>query len=155
VTEASGLNREEAADPAPARELLLGVVAAHRTGQPLHPQLVALGGRFVRTATTAPLYRLLALPGPGVARGGLMRVDGDTGHDGAGVEVELHALPLPALGSLVEVLPPPLAVGRIGLDDASWVVGMICTHRPAGALDVTEYGSWPAYLAVAGGAGRP
>lgn len=155
MTGPGGLPRAGVAEPPPPRDLLLGVVAAHRTGQPLHPQLVALGGRFVRVATTAPLYRLLALPGPGVARGGLLRVDTDADHEGSGVEVELHALPLAALGALVDVLPPPLAVGRIGLDDASWVVGLICTHRPAGALDVTEYGSWPAYLAMAGGAGRP
>jgi hypothetical protein len=131
--------------PVPVPDIvLLAVVAAHRTGQPLHPQLVALGARFARCAVTAPVYLMLALPGPGVARGGILRV----GAAGAGVEVELHLLPTVAIGALVCSLPTPLAVGRVDLDDATSVAGLVCTHHPAGALDVTDHVSWPAYLAT-------
>jgi allophanate hydrolase len=121
--------------------VLLAVVAAHRTGQPLHPELTALGARFERCAHTAPVYRLVALPGPGVPRGGLVAVD----DGGAAVEVELHRIPVAAIGELVCALPAPLGVGRVELvGDA--VLGIVCLSRPPGALDVSAHGSWPAYL---------
>ena len=41
----------------------LAVVGAHLAGQPLHPQLLELGARLVAATTTAPDYRLYALPG--------------------------------------------------------------------------------------------
>jgi len=94
--------------PAPA-SLTLAVVAAHQTGQALHPRLVVLGGRFVRLAVTAPFYRLVALGGRDVERGGLWWA----GVDGDSVEVELHDLPLSGVGALVALLPAPLAVGGL------------------------------------------
>jgi hypothetical protein len=133
----------------PAQDLLIAVVAAHRTGQPLNPQLVALGGRFVRSAVTAPLYRLLALPGGDVPRGGILRVAAG----GAAIAVELHGLPATAVGGLLALLPEPLAIGRVQIADAGAVLGMLCAYRPPGAVDVSEHGSWPVYLASIGPAG--
>ena len=83
-----------------------GVTRARRrrgppAGFPLHPQLVALGARVVGVAMTAPRYRLLALAGGDVARGGIWWA----GAYGASVEVELHDLALAAVGELVTVLP--------------------------------------------------
>ena len=45
----------------------LAVVAAHRVGQPSHPELVALGATFDRVELTAPGYWLTA--GAGGAAG--------------------------------------------------------------------------------------
>jgi hypothetical protein len=124
----------------PAR-LPLAVVAAHRTGQPLHPELLALGARFDRVAMTEPVYRLIALPGPGVPRGGIVATSGA----GASIEVELHAIPTAALGELILALPAPLAVGRVHLVGAeAW--GIVCGWTPPGATDITSCGSWPRYL---------
>jgi hypothetical protein len=128
--------------PVPAF-LPIAVVAAHRTGQPLNPQLVALGGRYLRPATTAPRYRLLALGGGDVARGGIWWA----GAAGDSVEVELHELPLAGVGALVPLLPAPLAIGRVELADGSSVSGLVCAYRPDDAVDVTEYVSWQRYLA--------
>jgi allophanate hydrolase len=119
--------------------VLLAVVAAHRTGQPLHPRLQALGARFERCARTAPRYRLVALPGPGVQRGGIV-ADG-----GTAVEVELHRIPTAALGPLLCELPAPLAIGPVELVDER-VLGMVCVGCPPDAVDISGYGSWPAYL---------
>lgn len=122
---------------------LLAVVAAHRTGLPLHHELVALGAVPVRRVWTAPAYRLVALPGPGVRRGGLVAVAAG----GARVEVELHELATTALAALH--LPEPLTIGRVELTDGQ-VAGIVCGTVPPGAMDVTEHGSWPAYLTAAG-----
>lgn len=125
----------------------LAVVAAHRTGQPLHPQIVAAGGRFREVATTAAVYRLLALHGDGVPRGGLIRVD----DGGAGVEVEVHEVPAAALPALAAGLPHALTIGEVELVDGRRVPGFVCTAAAADAgvgEDITAYGSWPAYLAT-------
>jgi hypothetical protein len=130
----------------PRATATLAVVAAHRTGQALHRELVALGARFARVAVTAPVYRLVALPGPGVPRGGLVNV----GPGGHAIEVELHEVPTVGLGSLLASLPSPLALGRVQLADSE-VLGVVCTSAPADAVDVSAWGSWPAYLAAASG----
>ncbi len=126
----------------PAATVPLAVVAAHRTGQPLHPELLALGALFDRVALTAPCYRLIALPGQGVPRGGIVAAP----VDGASVEVELHELPVAAIGELLCALPAPLALGRIALLDGS-VLGMVCASTPPGSVDISKHRSWPRYLA--------
>ncbi len=127
----------------PAARVALAVVAAHRTGQPLHRELLALGARFDRVALTAPVYRLIALPGAGVPRGGIVAAP----LDGTSVEVELHELPVAALGELLCALPAPLALGRVELLDAT-VLGMVCATTPPGSVDISAHGSWPGYLAA-------
>lgn len=119
----------------------LAVVAAHRTGQPLHPELVTLGARFSGVTRTAPVYRLVALPGPGVPRGGLVAV----GAGGHAIEVELHEVPTVGVGALLAGLPAPLALGRVQLPVGE-VMGVVCASAPAEAVDVSAWGSWPAYL---------
>jgi len=121
----------------------LAVVAAHRVGQPLHPELAALGATFDRVALTAPAYRLIALPGAGVPRGGIVTA----ASGGTSVEVELHQLPASALGTLLCALPSPLALGHVALVNGS-VLGMVCTMAPPGSVDISAHGSWPRYLAA-------
>jgi allophanate hydrolase len=133
------------AEPSAQGSVLVAVVAAHRRGQPLHGELLALGARFVQVGRTSDAYRLLALDGPGVPRGGLVRV----ASGGGSVEVELFALPVRALGELAVALPAPLAVGRLELADGTSVCGIVCeSWAAATARDVTDHGSWPAYLAA-------
>lgn len=80
----------------------LAVVGAHLSGQPLNPQLLALGARLIRTTTTAPAYRLFALrtdpPKPGL-------VHVETG--GQKIEAEIWELPPEGLGTLTATLPAP------------------------------------------------
>ncbi|WP_406055222.1 allophanate hydrolase [Streptomyces sp. NBC_01077] len=120
----------------------LVVVGAHLTGQPLNPQLLALGARFVRATTTAPVYRLYALdttpPKPGLVR--------TSGADGTTVEAEVWELPAEGLGTLMASLPRPMAIGHVELSDGSSAPGFLC--EPAaleGAEDITAYGGWRAY----------
>lgn len=120
---------------------VFAAVAAHRTGQPLHHELVALGARPVRCVRTAPIYRLIALPGPGVLRGGIVAVS----EGGVAVEVELHRIRASALAVLGRSLPAPLAIGRVQLVGRA-VPGIVCLSEPAGAIDISPHGSWPAYL---------
>lgn len=136
--------RLDHADPPPPAgdngHVLLAVVGAHRTGQPLHPELAACGAVPVGPTWTAERYRLFALKG---GRPGLVRVHSG----GAAVEVELHRIPTEGLGSLLVGVPAPLGLGRVELADGSTVVGFLAeSYALAGEPDITGYGSWPAYL---------
>jgi allophanate hydrolase len=125
--------------------LLLAVVGAHLSGQPLNAQLTDRGASLVKTARTAPWYRLYALPGtqppkPGLVRG-QERVD-------AGLEVEVWAMPKQGFGSFIEGVRAPLAIGQIELEDGARVHGFLCEgHAVHGARDISSFGGWRAYLA--------
>ncbi len=123
----------------PPGTLEVAVCGAHLTGQPLNAELVRLGGRLAYRATTAPAYRLVRLPGPGLPRPGL--VPGGTG----AVPVEVWRLPAAAVGALFAGVPAPLALGRVALDTGGEVPGFVATS--GFGEDITGYGGWRAYLA--------
>ncbi|MFI1724363.1 allophanate hydrolase [Streptomyces sp. NPDC020489] len=120
----------------------LAVVGAHLTGQPLNPQLLALGARLDRTTTTAPVYRLHALrtapPKPGLEH---------VGAGGAPIETEIWHLPAEGLGRLVASLPRPMTLGSVELADGTSVPGFLCEPSAlVDAQDITSYGGWRSYV---------
>ncbi|MFE5005306.1 allophanate hydrolase [Streptomyces sp. NPDC056696] len=124
--------------------LRLAVIGAHLSGQPLNGQLLAVGGRLVRTTATARAYRLYALdtlpPKPGLVR---------VGEDGGTIEAEVWQLPAEGLGVFLAALPRPMALGSVELADGSFVTGFLCEPQAVeGAREITSYGSWRAYLAA-------
>lgn len=123
-------------------ETRLAVVGAHLTGQPLNPQLLALGARLDRTTTTAPVYRLHALrtdpPKPGLVH---------VGEGGAQIEAEVWRLPAEGLGRLLAALPRPMALGSVQLADGTHVPGFLCEPSAVvDAADITALGGWRSYL---------
>ncbi len=123
-------------------ETRLAVVGAHLSGQPLNPQLLALGARLERTTTTAPVYRLHALrtspPKPGLVH---------VGEGGAAIETEIWRLPAEGLGRLLTALPHPMTLGSVRLADGTRTPGFLC--EPAAlrdAEDITRYGGWRSFL---------
>lgn len=129
-----------------ADEIALAVVGAHLTGMPLNHQLTDRGARLLRTTLTAPVYRLYALQASAQARPSLVRVpDGQ----GAGIEVEIWAMPVEQLGSLVAAVPAPLSIGRLALADGGEVSGFLCeAHAVEAAQDITHAGGWRAHVAA-------
>jgi allophanate hydrolase len=121
----------------------IAVVGAHMDGLPLNEQLVTRGGKLEFAGTTAPHYRLYALPGGLPHRPGLVRVaDG-----GAAIDLEVWSLPPGTYGNFVETIPAPLGIGTIELADGSTVQGFLCeSYATAGARDITNFGGWRAYL---------
>ncbi|KUM83658.1 MULTISPECIES: allophanate hydrolase [Streptomyces] len=123
-------------------ETRLAVVGAHLTGQPLNPQLLALGARLDRTTTTAPVYRLHALlttpPKPGLEH---------VGEGGAEIEVEIWKMSAAGLGRLLSALPRPMALGSVQLADGTDVPGFLCEPSAlTDARDITAHGGWRLYL---------
>jgi allophanate hydrolase len=132
--------------PVPAAATVqVAVVGAHLSGLPLNPQLVTLGGALVRRARTSAAYRLFRLPGPGVARPGLVRTgDGPAN----GLPVEVWELSLQGYAQLQTLVPAPLGFGRVELADGEQVHGFLCEAAGVvGAEDITASGGWRRYLA--------
>ena len=115
---------------------------AHLQGQPLNWQLIERGAQLSAKTTTAPHYRLYALPDG--QRPALSRV----ATQGANIAVEIWSMPHEAMGSFVENVTAPLGIGKVELQDGRWVSGFICQqYGLAGAEDITRYGSWREWLA--------
>ncbi len=125
-------------------EIELAVVGAHMSGLPLNGDIRRLGGRFLRETKTAPTYRLYALPDGPPARPGLVRCA-----QGQEIAVETWALPKANLGEFISSVPAPLGIGTLSLETGENVKGFICEAAGTdGAIDVTEFGGWRAYLAL-------
>jgi allophanate hydrolase len=123
---------------------LVAVAGAHLTGEPLNPQLVALGGRLHARARTAGGYRMYRVPGP-LPRPGLVR---NAGGPPAGIELEVWDLPPAGVGELLATVAAPLALGPVELDDGSVVSGFLTD--PGGVdpgRDITASGGWRAHRA--------
>ncbi|WP_422872749.1 allophanate hydrolase [Curtobacterium sp. RRHDQ66] len=121
---------------APSVDLV--VFGAHRTGQPLHHELVRAGGRLLGTVSTAPAYRMARLattpPKPGVWR---------TASGGESIVGERWALPPAGFATFALGLAAPMTIGRVELADGSDVLGFLCEPRALdGAEDVTAARDW-------------
>ena len=131
--------------PATRPTLPIAVVGAHMSGLPLNHELAGRGATLRERTTTAPRYRLYALPGTTPARPGLVR----TGDDGMAIALEVWDLPLEAVGSFLAGIPSPLGIGSVELADGRRVHGFLCESIALhGALDVSRHGGWRAYLAA-------
>jgi allophanate hydrolase len=116
----------------------LAVFGAHLRGQPLERQLTSRGARWGGAIKTAPRYQLYALdtvpPKPGLVRA----TDG-----GAAIVGERWVLSPAALGGFLAELPTPMLLGKVELDDGTWITGFGCDHAaPGQGRDITEYGGW-------------
>jgi allophanate hydrolase len=136
--------------PATQATLPLAVVGAHLSGLPLNGQLLERGAVLRQAATTAPKYRLYALPGTTPPKPGLVRVpDG-----GASLAVEVWDMPMDQLGSFLALIPQPLGLGTLELADGSTEHGFLCESVAIqGARDISNFGGWRSFMAAtAGGA---
>ncbi|HWJ80923.1 MAG TPA: allophanate hydrolase [Nocardioides sp.] len=128
----------------------VAVAGAHLSGQPLNGDLVARGGRLVGTTRTAADYRMYVVDGP-LPRPGLTRTAAGA-VAGPGLEVEVWELPREGVGSLLESVLPPLAIGPLELADGTQVLGFVCTAEAVDPTrDITAHGGWRAWLAAASG----
>jgi allophanate hydrolase len=130
----------------PRRGIPVVVCGAHLDGLPLNWQLRDRGAALVERTTTAPGYRLYALPGGPPQRPALVRAD-----DGAAIEVEVWSVPEAAFGGFVAGIPAPLGIGKVELADGRSEPGFVCEAGGLdGATDITGLGGWRAYVARLG-----
>lgn len=123
----------------------IAVVGAHLTGQPLNYQLTDEGGTLVKSCKTSPIYRLYALTGTNIPKPGLIRQGNGEGY---AIEVEVWELPAAGFGRFVAMIPSPLGIGTLVLEDGEEVKGFLCeSFAVENALEISKLGGWRAYLA--------
>jgi allophanate hydrolase len=130
---------------APEGWVRVAVVGAHLSGMPLNGQLTEREARRVCTTRTAPDYRLFALPATTPPKPGLLRGAPGTGH---AIELEVWEMPVRHYGTFVALIPEPLGIGTLRLEDGTSVQGFLCEPLALErATDVSAYGGWRAYIA--------
>ena len=145
ITLIGGQSISEQAPTTPARNDHARVVVcgAHLDGLPLNWQLKQRGGVLIEATQSSPDYKLYALAGGPPFRPGMVRVD----QGGEAIEVEVWDVPSSELGSFLTGIPAPLGLGKVQLADGRWETGFICEpYGLEGALDITEFGGWRAYM---------
>ena len=125
----------------------LFVVGAHLSGMPLNRELTEIKAELRGPVTTAPDYRLFALPNTTPPKPGLLR---KPGFQGGGIAGEVWLLDPADFGRFVARIPAPLGIGKVTLSDGEQVSGFICeAFATEEALEVTHLGGWRAYIAIA------
>jgi allophanate hydrolase len=128
-----------------ADEVPVAAVGAHLSGMALNHELLALGGRLIEATVTSPDYKLYALRGTVPPKPGMLRVEAG----GAGIAVEVWALPTKSFGAFVSTIPSPLSIGTVRLADGSGVKGFLVEAAAIdGARDITHFGGWRAFIAA-------
>ena len=136
----------DVAIPKPSIEpsVCVAVVGAHLSGMPLNGQLTDRGAQLQGLTRTAKCYRLFALPESSPPKPGLLRVAPGQGHS---IEVEVWRMPVSAYGSFVALIPSPLGIGTLELEDGQQVQGFVCEPQAlAAAQDISAFGGWRAYI---------
>jgi allophanate hydrolase len=128
-------------------EIPIAVVGAHLSGMALNSELKRHGGRLLEATSTAPDYRLYALPTT-PPKPGMLRVEAGAG---TSIELELWALPAVAFAKFVDAIPPPLSIGTVRLKDGRGIKGFIVEAADIGsAKDISAFGGWRSFVAKAG-----
>jgi len=121
---------------------LLAVNGTLMRGLELNPNLLAVGATFVREDHTDACYRIWSI---GDRHPAMQRTPGA----GTRVALELWAVPLAGLASILQNEPPGLAIGKVVLKDGSVVLGVL--GEPflcEGQREITSFGGWRAYIAA-------
>ena len=109
-------------------------------GFALNRNLLAVGATFVQEAMTAPIYRLWSIDDQYPA---MLRVA--TG--GAVIALEIWAIPMLHLGTILLQEPPGLCLGKILLADQAIILGVLGeAYMCEGKRDITAWGGWRAYM---------
>ncbi|CAF1161209.1 unnamed protein product [Adineta steineri] len=78
------------------------------------------------------------------AKPGLLHVKNS---EGLGVELEIWAVPADKIASFIVMIPSPLSIGNIHLDDGQSVKGFLVEPSAVNdAQDITHFGGWRSYL---------
>jgi allophanate hydrolase len=117
---------------------LVAVCGLHMRGFPLEKQMIEHGAVFIREAKTAPQYKMIKLSSH-PSKPGLIRLK----EPGASIEVEVWEMPLSQFGSFVSLIPSPLGIGKVELEDGSEIPGFICeSSADKTAEDISHTGGW-------------
>ncbi|CCH43078.1 urea carboxylase [Wickerhamomyces ciferrii] len=148
ATKSKSLLGDELSVPKPdlSQSIKLAVVGAHLKGMDLHWQLEKVNATLIKSIKTSKHYKLYALPKVGpVAKPGLRRVT----ESGEKIQLEVYSVPLENFGTFISMVPQPLGIGSVELEDGEWVKSFICEeygYLQKGTTDITSFGGWKNYI---------
>lgn len=135
--------------------MLFAVCGLHMRNGKLNDQLISRGATFVKEAKTHSNYSMHALfNDTPIAKPALVyhpegRADG---LKTSCINIEIWDVPQQAIGSVLQLIPSPLSLGNVILEDSTTVYGFISEgwatdHSAAKAMglrteDITEFGGW-------------
>ncbi len=123
-------------------DIALAVNGTLMQGLELNGNMLAVGARFVREATTAPEYRLWSI---GDRHPAMIRVR----EGGAAIAVEVWEVPAAGLGQILLREPPGLCIGKVRLADGAETLGVLGEPLLCeGQREITRWGGWRAYCAA-------
>lgn len=110
-------------------------------GLELNGNMQLVKASFVREALTEPTYRLWSIADRYPA---MQRVSGE----GQTIAVEVWAVPIAGIATLLTLEPPGLSIGKVRLSDGEEVLGVLGEAIACeGQTDITAWGGWRAYWA--------
>lgn len=120
--------------------IAVAVCGLHMRGMALEPQMKQFGATFVKEAKTSSSYRFYKLATT-PSKPGLVKV-----HEGGqAISLEVWNMPLHSFGAFTAIIPSPLGIGKVELEDGSEVSGFLCEgYALDDAEDITALGSWRA-----------
>lgn len=117
---------------------IVAVCGLHMRGFSLESQMIEHGAKFLRTTKTAPKYKMIKLDSQPQKPGLIW-----TKNCGTAIEVELWEMPLTKFGSFVSLIPSPLGIGKIELENGTKVPGFICEAAAVETSeDISHFGGW-------------
>ncbi|AIQ45970.1 allophanate hydrolase [Paenibacillus sp. FSL R7-0273] len=116
----------------------IAVCGLHMQGYPLEKQMTGYGAYFWRETKTAPCYDMIRLQTVPAKPGLIKKAQG-----GAAIQLELWKMPVQSVGAFAALIPAPLGLGKVELEDGSEVIGFICEgYAEAEAENITASGGW-------------
>ncbi|MEZ4729044.1 MAG: hypothetical protein R3E79_18065 [Caldilineaceae bacterium] len=110
-------------------------------GLALNENLLRIGARFVREATTEAAYRLWSIHDRHPA---MMRV----AEGGRAIALEIWEVPADGIATILQQEPPGLCIGRITLADGESILGVLGeAYLCENGAEITQWGGWRAYMA--------
>ena len=108
-------------------------------GLELNANLLAVGATFIREAQTEAVYRLWSI---GDRHPAMIKIT----EGGIAVPLEVWAVPVRELVTILLQEPPGLSIGKVKLADGSEVLGVL--GEPflcEGQREITDWGGWRLY----------
>ena len=121
--------------------VLLAVNGTLMRGLELCKNMEDAGAKFVKEDSTAPCYRLWSVNDNNPA---MLKVK----EGGISVLLEVWSVPKTGLADILQKEPPGLCIGKVQLNDGSYVLGVIAEPWVVeGMKDISQYRGWRNYIA--------
>lgn len=124
----------------------LAVAGLHLSGQPLNHQLTSIGGKLKRSCLTSAQYKMYLIEDERGKKPGLARLS--ESEKGSQFELEIWEVPIQHAGKFISLIPQPLGIGTLNLDDGTKVKGFICEPCVTEECkDISHFPGWRSFLA--------